>query len=84
MMSSKREDDDQLRWTVALSLARMGGKAESALPALCESLNDYNRYLQGYAVLALKRIDTAAAQKLLIDFLMVSRWCPITNKASNY
>jgi HEAT repeat protein len=79
LVSALDDGDDEVRFTAALSLARLGPAAASAVPALAEALNDGNRYVAGYAVEALDRIGTPEAVAVLVPFLKVARWCPITN-----
>jgi len=32
----------------------------------------------------LKRMDTVEAESALFDYLLMARWCPITNRASTH
>ena len=50
-----------MRFSAALSLARLGPVAEAAVPALGDALRDSNLYVLGYAVEALDRIGTQQA-----------------------
>jgi hypothetical protein len=70
--------DDQDRFMAALSLARLGPQAAEAVPALCQALDDPNRYVRAHAMEALKYIDTDDAKAGLIRFLERSRWCTTT------
>ena len=72
------DDDDEVRFNASLSLARLGPAAAPATAALVEAFRDGNRYTMGYAVEALERIGTAEAQRALIRFLKIARWCPLT------
>lgn len=76
------DDDDEVRFNAALALARLGPAAAPAIPALKEALTDGNRYTMGYAVEALDRIGTKEALAVLVPFLRIARWCPITTKES--
>lgn len=79
-----RDEDPQARFNAAYSLARFGDRAESAVPALAAALEDSNRYVRNHSAEALRHIGTPQAQQALMDFLMVSRWCPITTKESTF
>ncbi len=74
------DDDDEVRFNAALALARLGPQAAPAIPALRQALTDGNRYTVGYAVEALERIGTKEALAVLVPFLRIARWCPITTK----
>lgn len=79
-----QDADGQVRFTTALSLTRLGPVAASAVPALQGALQDENRYVRANAVDALNRIGTPAAQRVLIDYLLGSRWCPSTTPESTF
>ena len=70
--------DDEVRFNASLALARLGPDAAPATGALVEALRDGNRYTMGYAVEALGRIGTPEADRALIRFLKIARWCPVT------
>ena len=70
--------DDEVRFNASLALARLGPAAAPATAALVEALRDGNRYTVGYAVEALERIGTPEADRALIRFLKIARWCPVT------
>ena len=70
--------DDEVRFNASLALARLGPAAAPATDALVEALRDGNRYTMGYAVEALERIGTPEAERALIRFLKIARWCPVT------
>ena len=76
--------DGQARFEAALALAQIGPAASEAVPVLANALNDENRYVRDNAVLALKRIDTPEAESALFDYLLMARWCPITNRESTH
>ena len=76
--------DGQARFEAALALAQIGPAASDAVPVLANALNDENRYVRDNAVLALKRIDTPEAESALFDYLLMARWCPITNRESTH
>ena len=73
-----------MRFTGALSLARLGSAAAGAVPALQGALKDENRYVRANAVDALNHIGTPEAQQVLIDYLLGSRWCPTTTPESTF
>jgi hypothetical protein len=54
--------------------------------ALAQMLEDENRYNRFYAVDGLRRLAPASpeAETLLMDHLITSRWCPLTNTDSRY
>ena len=78
------DDDGQARFEAALALAQIGPAAKDAIPVLSNVLSDENRYVRDNAVLALKRIDTPEAESALFDYLLMARWCPITNRESTF
>ena len=78
------DDDGQARFEAALALAQIGPAASDAIPVLSNAFNDENRYVRDNAVLALKRIDTPEAESALFDYLLMARWCPITNRESTF
>jgi HEAT repeat protein len=73
------------RFTAALSLAKLGAKAIPAIPILKDALYlDENRYVNGNALLALERIGTNEALKIVLAYLKMSRWCTKTTADSLY
>ena len=78
------DDDGQARFEAALALAQIGPAASDAIPVLTNALSDENRYVRDNAVLALKRISTPEAEAALFDYLLMTRWCPITNRESTF
>lgn len=78
------DEDAQTRFNAAYALARFGARADEAVPALARALKDSNRYVRNHSAEALRHIGTAAAQQALMDFLLVSRWCPITTRESTF
>ncbi len=78
------DDDGQARFEAALALAQIGPASSDAIPVLVKAFNDENRYVRDNAVLALKRIDTPEAESALFDYLLMARWCPITNRESTF
>ncbi len=78
------DNDGQAQFEAALALAQIGPAASDAVPVLANALNDENRYVRDNAVLALKRIDTPEAESALFDYLLMARWCPMTNRGSTH
>ena len=81
---SLQDENERVRRNSVLALARLGRYAHQAVNDLQMVLNDDNRYVRGDAVHALRRIDTPEAREVLIQFLLKSRWCPLTSKESGY
>lgn len=78
------DEDAQTRFESALALAQIGPASSDAIPILTTALTDENRYVQDNAIHALKRIDTPEAEAALFDYLLMARWCPITNRESTF
>ncbi|RKU37637.1 phytanoyl-CoA dioxygenase, partial [Candidatus Poribacteria bacterium] len=79
-----RDDFYWVRDNAARALAKLGALAEPAIPTLVERLEDENRYVRFHAALALKQINTPAAQDALFGHLFASRWCALTTHARPY
>jgi hypothetical protein len=67
-----------------LALAKLGPDAAEAAPRLDRYLRHESRYVRAKAALALQRIGTEEATDTLIKHLNTARWCPLTNKDSQY
>ena len=78
------DEDKQARFESALALAQIGPAANDAVPVLANALKDEDRYVRDNTIHALKRIDTSEAESALFDYLIMARWCPITNRASTH
>ena len=78
------DEDKQARFESALALAQIGPAANDAVPVLANALRDEDRYVRDNTIHALKRIDTPEAESALFDYLIMARWCPITNRASTH
>ena len=76
--------DKQARFEAALALAQIGPAASDAVPVLANALRDEDRYVRDNTIHALKRIDTPEAESALFDYLLMARWCPITNRESTH
>jgi HEAT repeat protein len=79
-----RDEDPHVRFSAALSLAQHGPDAGEAVSALEAALVDDNRYVPGFAVEALERVNSPDAWRALIPFLKRARWCPITTPTSTF
>ena len=79
-----KDSGGQVRYNAAYSLARFGGDAEEAVPALAEALNDENRYASGHSAVALQQIGSPEATEILLNHLTTSSWCPITTNENMY
>lgn len=64
----------EVRRNAALSLARLGPRAEAAVPALTRGMTDENHYVRGFSVYALSRIGTPEAVQALVKHLQTMRW----------
>ena len=79
-----RDDHYSVRDNAARALAKLGTRAEPAIPALVGQLEDENRYVRFHAALALKQIQTQEAQDALFNHLFTSRWCALTTRGTPY
>ena len=79
-----RDEKPYVRINAATALMKLGPAAAEAVPALAEALRDPDRYARAFATLALQRIGTPEATGMLLDHLMTTRWCPITNVKGPY
>ena len=77
-----RDKDDEVRFNAALALARNGKRSKSATDSLAKSLTDPNRYVYGYALEALDRIDSKKSDAYLKKYLKITRYCPYTSTNS--
>ena len=75
--SPRRPSSGSLRGSTAPPPGRATG-------LLAPYLESRNRYLRGLAAEALRRLRTPAATELLLDWLTVARWCPITTPDSPF
>ena len=73
-----RDDDDEVRFNAALALARNGERSLYATEGLAQALRDSNRYVYGYALEALERINTKKSTDVLMKYLKATRYCPYT------
>ena len=78
------DSDEWTRRNASHALMRLGPNARPAEDALRDALNDGNRYVRANSMQALARIGTPKANAAALDFLMASRWCPITNRHSTF
>ena len=77
-----RDKDDEVRFNAALALARNGKRSKSATNSLAKSLTDPNRYVYGYALEALDRIESKKSNAYLKKHLKITRYCPYTSTNS--
>ena len=73
-----QDDDDEVRFNAALALARNGERSKLATEGLAHALCDPNRYVYGYSLEALERINTKQSADILIKYLKATRYCPYT------
>ena len=78
------DEDVQVRFEAALALGQIGPASSDAIPVLKDSLSDKNRYVRDNSIHALKRIGTPEAEAALFDYLLMARWCAITNHESTF
>ena len=79
-----QDENDRVRCNAALAFVRLGHFAGDAVPTLQVALADKNRYVRADAAYTLHRIGTAEAREALFQFLITSRWCPLTTPESTY
>ena len=82
LSAALRDENERVRQDAALALARIGPHAADAVSALEAVFSDGNMYVRGDAVHALYRIGTPEAREVLLQFLMRTRWCSVTDRAS--
>ena len=82
LSAALRDENERVRQDAALALARIGPHAAAAVDALEAVFSDGNMYVRGDAVHALYRIGTPEAKEVLLQFLMRTRWCSVTDRAS--
>ena len=82
LSAALRDENERVRQDAALALARIGPHATAAVSALESVFSDGNMYVRGDAVHALYRINTPEAREALLQFLMRTRWCSVTDRAS--
>lgn len=80
----ENDEDVQVRFESALALAQIGPASSDAVPVLKSALSDKNRYVRDNSIHALKRIGTPEAETALFDYLLMARWCAITNQDSKF
>ena len=82
------DEEAEVRFSAALSLARLGACASStraqailatAVEPLAAALDDNNRYVSAYAADALEQIASPQALARLLPFLRQARWCAHTD-----
>ena len=78
------DPDEWTRRNASHALMRLGPNARPAEDALRAALDDGNRYVRANSMQALAKIGTPKANAAALDFLMASRWCPITTRHSTF
>ncbi|KAG2372943.1 hypothetical protein C9374_012973 [Naegleria lovaniensis] len=81
----ENDDEAQVRFWSALSLAKIGPVAASPMVITClqKALKfDNNRYVIGFCLEALEKLGSPEALRILIGQLKASRWCYLTHKNS--
>ncbi len=73
LSAALRDENERVRQDAALALARIGPHAADAVSALEAVFSDGNMYVRG---------DTPEAREVLLQFLMRTRWCSVTDRAS--
>ena len=64
LIESLSDQDFNVRWRAAMALGEIGPKAKASVPALTESIQkDPDPFAQSAAVVALRKIDPAAAAR---------------------
>ena len=84
LIDNLKDSDDWVRRNASLALARLGPHAKEAIPDLKLALKDENRYVCANSLEAMKRINTPESETAVLDFLIASRWCPITTQKSTF
>jgi hypothetical protein len=89
VLDAELPDRGYRRQIAAQAIARLaerveGAAAERVTGLLAPYLESRNRYLRGLTAEALRRLRTPAATGLLLDWLAVARWCPITTPDSPF
>ncbi len=79
-----QDRDEHVREHAAEALGFLTRGTDRAVARLAETLHDSARYVRGAAAEALRFIGTPGATERLLDYLAVSRWCPITTRDSPY
>jgi len=85
LMISANDPDEMIRQFAVLAIARHAAHATSAISTLNNLLIiEQNRYVVAYALYALKCMNNPEADKILIEHLWTSRYCPFTNNYSTF
>ena len=89
LMKLFNDPERRVRGAAAASVAQLAGQlgpdaSSDLIEALKPALSNENRYVRGLAARALERIGTPEALDIVINWLHISRWCPLTTAESPY
>jgi len=89
VLDANLPDHGYRRQIAAQAIVRLAPRVDAAAAErltglLAPYLESRNRYLRGLTAEALRRLRTPAATELLLDWLAVARWCPITTPDSPF
>lgn len=84
LIAASQDAEESVRRNAVFALAQLGPHAKDAVGALQNVLFDTNRYVRGDAVHALHRIGTKEASDVLLRYLTMTRWCPLTTRESTH
>ncbi|HMG49087.1 MAG TPA: HEAT repeat domain-containing protein, partial [Inquilinus sp.] len=73
---------DRARKLAAFALGEIAGTGTEVRDALIAVLDDADTHIRIAGVEALSRIGDDAALRVLVPYLRLSRWCPMTTSAS--
>jgi len=83
------DPDKSVPRVAAASIDRLAGHPETdasskVIQDLKRALSNDDRYVRGLAAKALRHLGTPEALGIVIDWLQVSRWCPLTTAKSPF
>ena len=84
LITALQDAEESVRRNAVFALAQLGPHARDAVRALQNVLFDKNRYVRGDAAHALHRIGTKEASDVLLHYLTMFRWCPLTTRESTH
>jgi len=74
------DSETSVRHNACLSVAKLAVEGDGVVAGLQTCLGDPDRYVRDVAVTALRRIGTPDALNVLLDSMVVSRWCDLTTR----